>query len=167
MNVKYLPPLTEDEYVRLMVATFRNTIAELHVAGRREIREPKHHWTYDVPATKLRSRLEKLLVWLCTSLDDWAKFHNCVVQDWAKYDKRVDFHHRYMNLLSHLVREFWPVDREGHNLKDAMIAYLGLTETSSAATVHAVESSLAIKLKDALNHDEKKLRYLHDWLPTH
>lgn len=148
----------EDRNVRLMVATFREHVTGLHVVGRSHwFQEAAHNWNYDVPAAQMRSRMVELLKTLDESLQSWTEFLSMI----------EDLPHTEMKPFMDAVRRFRPVNLQGSELKEAMSTYFALSETNHATTVRETTASLATKLRDALRHDEKKLRTLHDWLRTH
>lgn len=144
--------------VRLMLATFREHVIQLHVVGRSHIiRHPTHNWNYDAPAAQMRSRMVELLETLDESLESWTEFLSMI----------EEVPHTDMKPLVDNVRCFRPVNVQGLEVREAMRAYFALSETNHATTVRETTASLATKLRDALRHDEKKLRTLHDWLQRH
>ena len=149
-------PESQDEYVRRMVATFKNTTDKLYLFGRSYRLLDTSMWTHHVRATRMHSKMGGLLNSLWGSRDFWCVLETCFELDSLQQAQRR---------LRPAITIFQPVVQQGQELKAAMSRYSNLSEADSEEDLHDARQSLLDKLRDAIVHDEGLLEQLDSWFP--
>lgn len=139
---------SEQDCVRRMVATFKNTTDELYLVGRSYNYLNSSLWTHNVEAKRTRHKMASLLHSLWTSRDSWFVTLTCLEMDSFDLRKAIVI--------------FEPVGQEGEELKAAMREYYNLSNsnTVSGEEVKAAKQSLLKKIRNAIKHDEGLLKKL-------